>query len=168
MSLDFGGAFGYFDNGTLSPNPSTGAASCPSGYATTKVCGTTNLDWSVVFCLRLHTPNSDQLFDFGGMWGFVEGVSKPNPFTGGQSCPAGYTDQVLFGTLNLDWPLHVCYKVHAAGTIPGHLLGGVWGYIDGGTLVPNPATNAASCPSDYVATQVSGATDVDWPIYFCR
>jgi hypothetical protein len=168
VAVDFGGAFGWVEGGTLSPNPATGAASCPAGYSQIAVRDTINEDYAVVFCLRVHTPNSQPIYDFGGMWSYVEGVLEPNPFTGAGSCPAGYTAQYVNGTLNLDWPLDVCYKPHSAGTTPDHLFGGAWGYVNGGTLVPNPATQAASCPPDYVATQISGTANTDWPVFFCR
>jgi hypothetical protein len=165
-SLDFGGAFGYVES-TLVPNPATGAGSCPAGYAATKVRDTTNQDWPVVFCLRVHTPDSEPIYDFGGMWGYVEGVVQPNPVTGAESCPAGYTKQTLNNTFNLDWPFYVCYKGHSVGTPSDHLLGGVWGYVNDGNLVPNPLTQAASCPADYASVKISGTVGTDSPIHLC-
>ncbi len=165
-SVDFGGAFGYVES-ALAPNPATGAGSCPAGYSATRVRDTTDMDWPVVFCLRAHTPDSEPIYDFGGMWGYVEGVLKPNPVTGAASCSAGYTKQSLGGTYNVDWPLFVCYKEHSAENPPEHLLGGVWGYINNGELAANPATNAASCPADYVSVKISGTVGTDWPIHFC-
>lgn len=159
--VDFGGAWGYVD-GTA-----TGGGSCPAGYTDTPVLGTAGKDWSVHLCTRRHQPGIDPLYDFGAMWGTVEKVTVNNPFTGAPSCPAGYSDQPLLDTFGVDWPLHLCYRDHVPGTTPEHGFGGAWGYVDNGQLAPNPATDAATCPAGYTATQILGTFGVDWPLFFC-
>lgn len=106
----FGGMYGTGYN-----NPTTNAQSCPTGYTSTKISGTPSVDNSLYVCTRdvsdVTTPPT-QYFDFGGMWGTTGGFSwyedvfgprikatdtlDVNPYTGGQSCPPGYTQtQVL-------------------------------------------------------------------------
>jgi hypothetical protein len=166
LTLDFGGAWGYV-NSALAPNPATGADSCPAGYTDTRVLGTTITDWPVHLCTRRHEPGIEPLYDFGGMWGAVHSTTVNNPLTGAPSCPAGYADQAVLGTPGVDWPLHVCYKAHVPGTKPRYGFGGAWGFVDGGQLVRNPATGAASCPAGYTATPVLDTASVDWPLWFC-
>lgn len=162
--LDFGGAFGYV-GGNPVHNPATGAASCPAGYTATKVLDTSYVDYPVHFCSRPRQAGLDPVFDFGGMWGYVAGAPANNPITGAASCPAGFTDQTILDTVNIDYPLHVCYRPHAAGASPYH-FGGMWGHVNG-TPTQNPATGAASCPPLYRGSQVLGATNVDYPVHFC-
>jgi hypothetical protein len=163
--LDFGGAFGYV-GGAPVPNPATGAASCPGGYTAVKVMDTPNIDYPVHFCFRPRQAGSDPVFDFGGMWGYVGGALANNPITGAASCPAGFTDQLILDTFNIDYPLHVCYRPHAAGTPSPYHFGGMWGYVNGAP-VPNPATGAASCPPLFAGSQVLGTTNVDYPLHVC-
>ncbi len=57
--------------------------------------------------------------DFGGMWGMgsnIPGYNYINPVTGAASCPAGYTARIGWGTDNLDWLFHWCYKPDATAT----------------------------------------------------
>ena len=105
---DFGGAYG--GGSSPYPNPATGAASCPAGYTSTQVYGTTSLDWPVWTCWRPHAAGAR---DFHGMYGFGYEGPKPlsyvHPLTGGLSCPAGSTATNVFGTTSLDWPVVVCF-----------------------------------------------------------
>ncbi|MBN8468586.1 trypsin-like serine protease [Corallococcus exiguus] len=165
--LDFGGMWGYANNGQLMPNPATGADVCPAGYKPTRLLGTPGLDWDVFLCSRPQQPGREPLFDFGGMWGYVGGVVNPNPYTFEASCPIGYTDQKVLGTLNVDYEIHVCYKPHVPGTAPEHPFGGMMGQVNGGTLAPNPATGAASCPASFLSQPVSGMPNIDWSVHFC-
>ncbi|XXF78841.1 hypothetical protein P2318_03510 [Myxococcaceae bacterium GXIMD 01537] len=165
-NLDFGGAYGYVNDGTLWPNPATGAASCPDGYTATTVLGTWGRDWSVTFCQRPSIEGIEPFYDFGGMWGVVSKSLVNNPITNKASCPAGYTAQQLLGTYNLDHGLYVCYKPHVSGTTPENRFGGMHGYVEG-VAVPNPATGAASCPAGHEQTQVLGTYNVDWPLSYC-
>jgi len=163
--LDFGGAFGYVAGNPV-PNPATGSATCPAGYTTTTILGTINVDYPVHFCSRPPQVGSDPVFDFGGMWGYVGGALASNPITNAGSCPDGYTDQTVLGAYNVDYPLHVCYKPHAAGTAPAYRFGGMWGHVNA-TATQNPATGAASCPSWFASSQVLGTFNVDYPLQFC-
>ncbi|QDE94364.1 hypothetical protein BHS06_34410 [Myxococcus xanthus] len=165
-SLDFGGAFGFVNNGTLSPNPATGAASCPQGYTKTQAYGSHGRDWSVHFCHRPSLPGAAPLYDFGGMWGYVNNTLVRNPITNSASCPAGYTDQQLLGTDRVDHALHVCYRPHTANTPETARFGGMYGTVQTAP-VPNPATATTECPSGFEKTQVLGTHNVDHPLSFC-
>lgn len=162
--LDFGGAFGYVGGG-LVPNPATGAATCPAGYTATTVLGMANVDYPAYLCSR-PAQGADPVLDFGGMWGYVNGAVAPNPATGGASCPDGYSDQAILDTTNIDYPVHVCYRPHTPGSTSALHFGGAWGYVNGAPTA-NPATGAASCPSQYASTAVLGAANVDYPINLC-
>lgn len=80
-------------------NPTTNAATCPTGYTATKISGTPNLDWPLYVCTRkvsdTTSPTPTQYFDFGGMYGSGGTPSswtlQNNPLTGAKTCPAGYT-----------------------------------------------------------------------------
>lgn len=166
-AVDFGGAYGWVNNGTRVMNPFTAAQSCPSGFTATQLLGTSGVDWSAYICTRPRVTGVAPIADFGGMWGYVNKVKKPNPATGDTTCPAGFTDQTVLDNSGVDYPLHVCYKPHVAGTEPLYELGGAWGYINGGALSANPATGGASCPSGFVKTQVLGTYNVDYSTFMC-
>lgn len=108
---DYGGSFGYVDGGVLSPNPVTGAASCPAGYTQVTVHGSANLDWSMYFCYRRHVPGQPGAAKFGGFFGYGWNgglVTFVNPATNGAICPPGYTQHRLLGTNGLDWSVFGC------------------------------------------------------------
>lgn len=65
----------YF-GGMYSPgynNPITGGQSCPTGYVSSQISGTANVDSPLYICIRkvsdTSSPMPTQYFDFGGMWG---------------------------------------------------------------------------------------------------
>jgi hypothetical protein len=162
--LDFGGAYGYINGGTAVNNSATGLQTCPSGYTAQQVFGTSGTDWPVFVCYRAHSDGDAPFYDFGGMWGYVNGVSTANPLTGQSSCPFEFTDLQVLGTSGTDWPLHVCYRT----PIPGEPLwfGGIIGTVNQ-TTVSNPATGSSSCPVDYLQQAVLGTDNVDWPLSYC-
>lgn len=162
--LDFGGAYGSVNEGTPVDNPATGAQSCPNGYIPWQVFGTPDTDWFVFLCYRTHSDSNTPMYDFGGMWGYVNEVSTPNPLTGKASCPDGFADLKVLGTSNRDWPLHVCYRAHIANQ--PMWFGGVIGTVNQ-TTVENPATERVSCPVGYQSQKVLGTNDVDWPLTYC-
>jgi hypothetical protein len=166
VSFNFGGAYGYINDGTLVPNPATGAASCPAGYTATQVLGTYNTDWPVFYCWQAQTAGTDPIYDFGGMWGYVTYNAVPNAVTGDTTCPVGFTSQVVLGTYNQDYQLTVCYRAHAKGNDAYANFGGMYGFV-GASPVANPATGASSCPAGYLSSQVLGSTNVDWPLFYC-
>ncbi len=52
-------------------NPLTNAQSCPTGYTSTLISGTANLDYNLYLCTRKSTdttPAPTQYAEFGGMW----------------------------------------------------------------------------------------------------
>ncbi|WP_240359070.1 trypsin-like serine protease [Pyxidicoccus trucidator] len=170
IPLDFGGMWGYVDGGVLVPHPTTHTDTCPAGYKPTRLLGSDECpgcDWDVFVCTRPRQNGREPLYDFGGMWGYVNGVVMPNPYTFAASCPEGYTDQRVLGTLNVDYEVHACYKPHVPGTTPDFPFGGMMGQVDSGTVAPNPATGAATCPPGFVVRPVSGYPNVDWSLHFC-
>src|SRR5579883_3332845 len=106
-------------------------------------------------------------WDFGGMYGFgmVNGqrINYPNPATGTTSCPAGYADTQEFGTTNLDWPVHFCYRPHQRGATGALEFGGMFGYGVQGPY-PNPLTGTTSCPAGFSAAQLLGTINTDYPL----
>jgi hypothetical protein len=162
--MDFGGMYGFVE-GVQQANPATGASSCPAGYTATAVLDNPGFDYAAYYCWRGHLAGQEPVYDFGGMWGYVEGQPVSNPSTGASSCPAGYTDQRVSGTSGSDYEMHVCYQPHVAGTT-APLLGGMYGAV-GGHSSQNPATGAASCPVGYTAVQVLGTSGIDSPVYYC-
>ncbi|AGC46123.1 hypothetical protein MYSTI_04833 [Myxococcus stipitatus DSM 14675] len=166
LGRDYGGAFGYIDGGVLAPNPATGGASCPAGYSATKVLGTSGVDWAAFICSRPTQSGVEPLYDFGGMWGYVDDKLAVNPITRQGACPKGYTDQRILGKTGTDRELHTCYKPHAAGTAPAYYFGGAWGYVDT-REVPNPATGSGSCPAGFTTAKVLGTSGVDYAVFYC-
>jgi hypothetical protein len=168
--LDFGGMWGYVNNGVLVPHPATGADRCPAGYKPTRLLGSQQCpgcDWDVFLCSRTQQKDREPLYDFGGMWGYVRGALVPNPYTFKASCPNGYTDQKVLGTSGVDYEVHVCYKPHVPKTTPDYPFGGMMGQVDSGKVVPNPATGTATCPPGFALQAVSGFDNVDWSIHYC-
>ena len=91
-----------------------------------------------------------------------------NPLTGTFGCPAGYISQQVMGTVNLDYPLFYCYRIHTNNTPADYDFGGIYSYSSSG-LRANSKTGAATCPSGYSAAQVfgEGSNYPDYPVYFC-
>ncbi|APR74737.1 Hypothetical protein A7982_00083 [Minicystis rosea] len=166
-SLDFGGAFGYVDNGVQVVNPATGALSCPSGYQAHLVLGTTNSDWSIWYCYRPHQPGRDPALDYGGAYGTINSTTTlKNPITNQASCPAGYIDQRVLGTSNVDAPVHVCYKQHTLGQEPEYQFGGMFGWVNAAPT-SNPLTGTSACPAGYRTTKLLGTSGLDYELYAC-
>ena len=167
---DFGGMYGYGFDSTQKTytNPATGAVSCPSGYMAAQVLGTPNADWPVYFCYQPHT-GANQIYDFGGMYGYGAMKTYVNPATGAASCPAGYTAAQVLGTPNLDWPVYFCYRPHTANSSSALNFGGMYGdgFETARRTFVNPLTGAASCPSGFTASLLLWTANTDWPLYFC-
>lgn len=166
--LDFGGAFGYVNNGAAAVNPVTNDRSCPAGYSSMQAYGSPGVDWPVNICYREHQEGRDPDYDFGGMWGYInDGQLVPNPITGQAGCMEGYIDIQLLGTTNQDWPLHACYRRHISGDNNGVLwFGGVLGTVNGAP-VGNPATGTYSCPPGHDVSKVLGTANRDWDLSYC-
>ena len=154
-----------FVEGVEQANPATGASSCPAGYTTTTILDNPGLDYAAHYCWRGLVAGQARLYDFGGMWGYVENQLVPNAVTGTPACPAGYSAQQVAGSSGSDYSFYVCYHPHVAGTT-GPLLGGLLGSVNG---VPqnNPATGAASCPPGYTQSQVLGTSGIDSAVSYC-
>jgi peptidoglycan hydrolase-like protein with peptidoglycan-binding domain len=173
---DFGGMYGLGGVGTSTivkyPNPATGDVSCPAGYSASQVLGTSGLDWPMNFCSQTHTATSNQIYDFGGMYGYGWNTTTNtannylNPATNGMSCPTGYTASQVLGTSGQDWPVYFCYAPHTTTSQPVYYFGGMYGYGSPSNY-PNPLTGSLSCPAGYTSSQVLGTPNADWPVYFC-
>ncbi|GHG90876.1 hypothetical protein GCM10012319_51240 [Comamonas sp. KCTC 72670] len=170
---DFGGMWGFVDHGVSVPNPATGFTSCPLGYKSTQLLGTPGVDWPVFLCSRpaLTGSGNSQALDFGGMYSrnkrTAPTIEKPNPYTGGQSCPPGYAATRILGSAGLDAELFLCHKLRMSKSPPEYPFGGMWGQVNGGTYVPNPSTGAISCPSGYTAKDMLGISGLDYQLAFC-
>jgi alpha-tubulin suppressor-like RCC1 family protein len=164
IPMDFGGMYGFVE-GVPQPNPATGASSCPAGYTTTAFLGTPGSDYDAYYCWRGAVAGQDPIYDFGGMWGYINNQLAVNSLTGGASCPSGYTDLQVAGASGADYPLHVCYQPHVGGTTVPR-LGGMFGVVNGAPT-SNVATGAASCPAGYTQVQALGTPGIDSPVYYC-
>lgn len=178
QQMDFGGMYGMSGSapGGYYNNPATNAASCPAGYTSYQVLGTSNVDWPAFWCGRPHASGADTLFDFGGMYGYSSSTTLGavpwkgynayvNPFTNTDTCPPGYTSSQVLGTPNVDNNLYFCYRPHQAGG-PSMTLGGMTG--DGQPPYPNPVTNSNyTCPQGYTRYITYGTPNVDYSMFYC-
>jgi peptidoglycan hydrolase-like protein with peptidoglycan-binding domain len=127
-TLDFGGMYGYAVGGVVYTNPATGGASCPSGYTSSPVLGTTGLDYPLYVCTKQTSAGVKPVFDFGGMYGYaVGGVVYTNPATGGASCPSGYVSYPVFGSAGFDFPVYMCYRTSTGVGNSIFNFGGMYG-----------------------------------------
>jgi hypothetical protein len=112
--VDFGGAYGGHDSGTLYPNPVKGSPSCPSGFQSRLTLGSYSVDHSLWYCHMPHVTRTRTRYQFGGMYGYYWNGSGTgvyaNPATGSDSCPDGFTRAKILGTYNQDYDVHFCYK----------------------------------------------------------
>ena len=102
------------------------------------------------------------------MYGSSRVGNYNNPVTGTFGCPSGYTSQITMGSINVDYPLYYCYRMHADGVSAKFDFGGI--YSGSGTgLRPNPITGAGTCPSGYSSAQVFGENThrPDYPVNVC-
>jgi len=171
---DFGGMYANGSDAQSYKNPATSAKSCPSGYSTTQVLGTTNIDYSIYACLRVHSATTLPLYDFGGMYSNATAYATTtylNSATSQASCPDSFTPQQIAGhdgTTYKDAPLYYCYRSHTPGSAY-YDLGGMYGYKLNGSY-KNPQTSAISCPTAYTTVQTYGAvgsTTLDYQLKYC-
>jgi hypothetical protein len=107
-----------------------------------------------------------QYMHFGGMFGGGD-WGHPNPYTGGLSCPEGYTPYQTLGWSGMDWDMYFCGRLAEPGTEPKADFGGAFGYSSNGAY-PNPVTGSTSCPPGYQDAQALGAYGTDWPVHYCH
>ncbi|HYO66589.1 MAG TPA: hypothetical protein VEU33_10940 [Archangium sp.] len=169
--MDFGGMYGYpgvAGGPGYYGNPyANNLDGCPSGYTAYQVFGQPGpVDYPLYVCGRITTGNTTPEADFGGLFS----TFFNNPFTGGQSCPSGYTTTQVLGLINVDYPLFYCHRPAAAN--PRFRLGGMYSYYNNGSGVayyPNPVltTLKDACPSGFTTAQGLGAPN-DSGLYWCH
>lgn len=171
VPYDFGGMYSK-----ISDNPATGDKSCPTGYVSKFVWGSTGTshpgdNW-VKMCYREHVNGRDPLYDFGGAYSnkYVNAITQSN------SCPPGYVNQKITGVSGVDNTARVCYRDHIEQEYSfGGFMGKAYrGYDPDATSCEgwkecynNPDTGAYSCPVGYDSVKILGTTDVDWSLNFC-
>ncbi len=152
-------------------NPVTGTVGCPAGYTASivfgamgpNVCtGANDQEFKTVCVSTAPQPTQRSL---GGYYQTSNsGCSRPNPKTGSPSCPAGYSDAVVYGVMGPNtctgandqtW-LHACYGSTAdASSIK---LGGYYQTSNTGCSMNNPALpGIAGCPGGYTDSVVFGS-----------
>jgi hypothetical protein len=162
----YGGAFEASDPGCVAcnnSNPFTGTCGCPGGFATT-------FNWRVINDCRGRGTQvgalatfcgASALGEFGGGFQSDDGVPgglgcrSPNPYTGGCSCPGGYTRigfRALADTSRGLIGSNPSLCIADSGPRPG--LGGAFQVDDAvpggaGCRAANPVTGACSCPGGY-------------------
>jgi len=110
-AYDFGGMFGSYALNGISqtyPNNITGSGTCPTGFTTSRVSGLSGVDYQTNFCHK--TGSANPSYEFGGMYGYGDGVTYKNPITGSDTCPAGHSATQVKGTVNVDYRLYYCSK----------------------------------------------------------
>lgn len=165
--FDFGGMYGR-GAGSEYTNPATNAMSCPSGFTSSPIMGSSGIDYDAYYCYRKHTTGSKSALDFGGTYGFAANDSTYiNPATGAGSCPSGYIGRAFVGTAGFDYPGYQCYRYPESNSSHAVHFGGMYGYAAGGIVYKNPATGSDSCPAGYTASAVLGSSGVDYNVYAC-
>jgi len=152
-------------------NPVTGTVGCPAGYTTStvfiamgpNVCTGANDQESKKVCWSATSQPTQRAL--GGYYQTSNsGCSRPNPKTGSASCPAGYSDVVVYGVMGPNtctgandqtW-LHACHTPTAdASSIK---LGGYYQTSNTGCNLNNPAIpGIAGCPAGYTDSIVFGS-----------
>ena len=162
----FGGGFEVSDPGCTSCNNGnafTGACGCPGGFATT-------FNWRVINDCRGQGTQTgavatlcgaSALGEFGGGFQSDDGVPgglgcrTANPYTGGCSCPGGYTRigfRALADTSRGLIGSNPSLCISSSGARPG--FGGAYQVDDAvsggvGCRAANPVTGGCTCPAGY-------------------
>lgn len=111
------------------------------------------------------TTDSDM--HFGGMYGFFGGGTYVNPYTGGPSCPTGYTAYQTLGTQNVDYNMYFCGRYAVDGSVPVAEFGGAYGFGGSGAY-KNDITQSASCPGGYLTDSALGSSGIDYDLRYCH
>ncbi len=163
---DFGGGYGFYTvSGVKTPyvNRVTGATSCPVNYTDVQISGSGSRDDESHICIKQRVRGAEPAYDFAAGYG----GKYNNPVTGSISCPYGYFSTQVSG--GVDASAFICYRPHTPGQPSQYDFGGAYGFFtEAGKkkTYPNPATGLASCPADYTAQQIRGAT-TDKQIFIC-
>ena len=165
--MDFGGMYGYSKVGNYN-NPITGALNCPAGYTPRPIMGTTNVDYPLFYCYRIHADGIAADYDFGGIYSQSGTGVRLNPLTRAASCPTGYAAHQVFGesSRNPDYPAYFCYKKHDETVPEAAAFAGMYAPAFRGSY-HNPITGGQRCPSSTSSTLMLGTANVDYPFYFC-
>lgn len=165
--IDFGGMYGGSKIGNYN-NPITGTFGCPSGYVGQQIMGTTNLDYPLYYCIRMHKDGVEAEYDFGGAFSGSSSGIRVNPATGGGSCPAGYQTVQVYGESSNqpDYPVYFCYKRHDESIPEGIPFAGMYAPA-AFTNYNNPFTKSLSCPIGTTPIKMLDTYYVDYSFYFC-
>lgn len=165
--VDFGGMYGNSRTRNFN-NPITGTFGCPAGYSSQMIMGSQNVDYPLYYCYRQHRDAIPANYDFGGIYSGSGTGLRPNPLTGGASCPTGYTSAQVYGddTHSPDYPVYFCYKTHNELIQEAASFGGMYAPAEN-TTYNNPITGRLTCPTGATGTMMLGTYNVDYFFYFC-
>ncbi|WP_147450049.1 hypothetical protein [Corallococcus carmarthensis] len=111
--------------------------------------------------------SSDVHMLFGGMYGYRQGGTYVNPYTGSDSCPSGYAPYQLLWTAYIDHPLFFCGRFADGTTEPIADFAGMFGWHANGAYA-NPITGTTSCPPGYLNQPTYGSPNEDHAVHFCH
>lgn len=142
---EFGGMFWFYLGDCHSPNPVTGACTCPDGFTEEEADG-----YDGWYCIKESSFLGDAI-EFGGIYSTATASGgRPNTITGGYTCPDGFTS----GTY-ADSGFFICYQNVSS---PANFtdFGGMFNPEDHSD---NPLTGSETCPSGF-------EQGVGWPDYY--
>lgn len=183
---DFGGAYGFWADGEYE-NPTTGAATCPSGYQSHQVFGSSERDHALYFCACPSEANEPADYGFGGFIGQARDGDFSSTLDYSNNCNTDYYEYEALGSSQVDWPLSYCIRSLQTGQSlfpvedgPASIdfyplydrgfagFGGMYSLrnsID--NSYRNPVTQDFSCPLGYISEQVWGAGGLDAALFLC-
>jgi hypothetical protein len=132
---------------------------------------TSNTTVDMAFYLYGHVaPCKEDIYAFGGAFGYGSNGNFKNPVTTSLQCPANYQGQEFIGTNNKDWVAFSCSRKVSSDDEAQWYFGGFFGGYWNGTAsvnYPNPATGSVGCPSGYKTTSIYGTSYLDYNINVC-
>ena len=117
---------------------------------------------------RKFEPDENSL-DFGGFigWEHKDDESRnKNPYTTQESCSNDFQKKRVFGTLNRDNPIDVCYKKwDDKKYFPKYMeFGGMYSTLKGREHL---VTGIQKCPDGWKTHKILGYTNIDNDIFYC-
>jgi len=162
QEIYFGGMWGEPDTGYTNPLAGN-TKSCPPGYIDRQILGAPYVDHDLHVCIGI-PGDVVKVAEFGGMWSNT-GALYPNPLTGSNSCPPGYTDKQVTGVSDVDFSLHFCYSTNLNNPVVEY-FGGAWGGPD--IEYTTSLFGDKFCPLKYTEKQVLGFPGIDpYDVFYC-